>query len=290
MLKSDADPDGIPGADFAFVMNTVLDTPLRVAPIESALAEAGWTARCAVEVIAETGSTNEDLIARARMAQPPVPILRAADFQHRGRGRQGRAWRAAPRQALLFSVAFPLAGMPDKLPSITLSCAVAVAERLAAHGATVQLKWPNDIRAGGHKLAGILSELTADANGRYTVVVGVGLNLHADRARLGIEQPVAALDELLPPDQLDRCTWIGRMAAAILAAATQFQQEGFAPFRPRFNALLEARGQVVDVVDGESSVASGRLVEVDDTGRLMLEAGGIVRGISVGDISLRTGG
>jgi BirA family biotin operon repressor/biotin-[acetyl-CoA-carboxylase] ligase len=273
----------------AFVMNSVvLDAPLCVAPIERALAEAGWTARCAVEVLEETGSTNEDLIARARMARPADPIVRATDFQRRGRGRQGRSWQAAPRQALLFSVAFPLAELPEKLPSITLSCAVALAECLAARGAKVQLKWPNDIRAGGRKLAGILSELAVDANDRYTVVVGVGLNLHADRARLGIEQPVAALDELLPADQLDRCTWIGRIAAAILAVATQFQQEGFVPFRARFNALLEARGQVVDIFDGERRVASGRLIEVDDTGRLMLDSGGVVHGISVGDVSLRT--
>lgn len=269
-------------------MNSVVpDAPLRLAPIERALAEAGCYTPCAVEVIAETGSTNEDLIARARLARPTHPIVRAADFQHSGRGRQGRAWQAAPRQALLFSVAVPLADLPEKLPSITLSCAVTVAECLAAHGATVQLKWPNDIRSNGRKLAGLLSELAVDANGRYTLIVGVGLNLHVDRAVLGIAQPVAALDELLSPNHLDRCTWIGRIAAAILAAAQQFQMEGFAPFRPRFNTLLEARGQTVDIIDGERSVASGRLVEVDDDGRLMLETGGILLGINVGDVSMR---
>jgi len=275
---------------FAFVMNSVaLDAPLRAAPIEHALVEAGWDTHCAVEAIAETGSTNEDLIARARVGRPAHPIVRAADFQHHGRGRQGRRWHAAPRQALLFSIAYPLAALPDQLPAITLSCSVAIAECLAVHGATLQLKWPNDIIAGSRKVAGILSELAVDANGRYTLVVGIGLNLHVDRAALGIEQPVAALDELLPPNQLDRNTLIGRIAAAVLAAAQQFQSEGFVPFRPRFNALLEARGRFVDIFDGDRCVASGRLVEVDDDGRLMLESGGIVRGISVGDVSLRAG-
>lgn len=289
MLKSAANPTHPWVQTFAFVMNSVaLDAPLRAPPIEHALVEAGWDRHCVVEVIAETGSTNEDLIARARAAQPIHPIVRAADFQHHGRGRQGRTWQAAPRQAILFSIAYPLAALPDQLPAITLSCSVAIAECLTTRGATVQLKWPNDIRAGGRKLAGILSELAVDANGRYTLVVGIGLNLHVDRAALAIEQPVAALDELLPPNQLDRNTLIGRIAAAVLAAAQRFQSEGFVPFRPRFNALLEARGRVVDIFDGDRCVASGRLVEVDGDGRLMLESGGIVRGISVGDVSLRT--
>jgi BirA family biotin operon repressor/biotin-[acetyl-CoA-carboxylase] ligase len=167
---------------------------------------------------------------------------------------------------------------------------VAIADCLAAHGVVVQLKWPNDIRIAGRKLAGILSELAVDASGRYTLVVGVGLNLRADRARLGIEQPVAALDELLPLNEIDRCRWIGRTAAAVLGAVKQFQSAGFAAFRSRFNSLLEARGQVVDIIEGDHSVASGRLIEVDDDGRLMIENGGILRGINVGDVSLRTSG
>lgn len=267
-------------------MNQVVqDAPLSLPSIERALSEAGWTAPCAVEVVAETGSTNDDLIARARAARPDHPIIRGADFQHRGRGRQGRVWQAAPGRALLFSVAFPLAALPEKLPAITLACAVAIAECLAARGASVQLKWPNDIRVGGRKLAGILSELAVDAQGRYTLVIGVGLNLH--RADDEVAARVA-LDELVAPEQLDRCRWIGCIGAAILAAAAQFQSEGFAPFRPRFNALLEARGEIVDIVDGDRVAARGRLVEVDDDGRLMLESEGIMRGISVGDVSLRT--
>lgn len=269
----------------------VQDAPLSLANVERALVEAGWVTPCSVELVAETGSTNEDLIARTRMARPATPIVRAADFQRCGRGRQGRPWLAAPRRAVLLSVAFPLAELPERLPSVTLSCAVAIAECLAAHGGvSVQLKWPNDIRVDGRKLAGILSELAVDAKGRYTVIVGIGLNLHVDRADLGIEQPVAALEDLMPADQLDRSAWIGRIAAAILGAAARFQKEGFAPFRPRFNALLEARGQVVDIIDGHSSVASGRLVEVDEDGRLMLESGGILRGISVGDVVPRMEG
>jgi BirA family transcriptional regulator, biotin operon repressor / biotin---[acetyl-CoA-carboxylase] ligase len=63
----------------------------------------------------------------------------------------------------------------------------------------VQLKWPNDLRVDGSKLGGILSELAVDGEARYTLVVGIGINLHlADGARTAIGQAAVALDELLP--------------------------------------------------------------------------------------------
>jgi len=41
------------------------------------------------------------------------------------------------------------------------------------------LKWPNDVLAGGQKLAGILLEAEAVANDRLAVVVGIGTNVVA---------------------------------------------------------------------------------------------------------------
>jgi BirA family biotin operon repressor/biotin-[acetyl-CoA-carboxylase] ligase len=240
---------------------------------------------CDVEHVASTGSTNDDLIARARTACPPRPILRVADFQGQGRGRRGRIWQAAPGQALLLSVAIPLDSLPQKLPAVTLACAVAVAECLAAHGAAVALKWPNDLLIGGRKLAGILCELAADPAGRHTLVVGVGLNLHGDLDARGAGR--ASLDELVTIDARDGAAWAGRIAAAILAAARGFIEAGFAQFREPFNRLLAARGSRIDIIDGDRVVASGTLIEVDDEGRLLIENGCVRDAISVGDVSLR---
>ena len=244
---------------------------------------------CAVEVVAVTGSTNEDLVTRARVRQPSGPLLRAASFQTRGRGRRQRPWHAAPNDALLFSVAIPVSGRPQSLSAITLACGVALAEHLAAHGVPVQLKWPNDIRVNGCKLAGILTELVADRDAKHTLVIGIGINVHLDdAARSAIGQPAIALDQLSDNVAQAREQWIGHLGGAIVAAAARFMQEGFGPFCARFNQLLEGRGGIVDVsqADGEPAL-SGRLIEVDCLGRLVLEVDGRRRCISVGDVSVR---
>lgn len=270
----------------------VFDPPaLSSRAIESWLADAGGRAECEVEAVDETASTNADLMARAREARFAHPVLRAADFQYEGRGRQGRPWLALPRHALLFSVGMPLPELPASLPSITLACGVALAECLKDRGVEVQLKWPNDLRIRGRKLGGILSELAVDDAARYTLVMGIGINLHLEQsARQAIDQPVIGLDEILPPAVVasEREAWIGRLAAAVLQTLDVFSREGFAAFRPRFNALMEGRGREVDILDNGRVALSGRLADVDGYGRLLVDVGsGAPRIVSVGDISFR---
>ena len=268
---------------------------LDVSNIARALALAGC-GHCTVEAVTTTGSTNEDLVAQARVRQASGPLLRAASFQTTGRGRRQRLWRAAPNDALLFSVSIPVGVRPGPLPAITLACGVALADRLATHGVAVQLKWPNDIRINGCKLAGILTELVTDRNAAHTLVIGVGMNLHLDdAARSAIGQPAIALDQLLgervgKSASPSREQWIGHLGGAIVAAAVRFMQDGFGPFYVRFNQLLESRGEMVDVSQGEAiaePAISGRLIEVDRMGRLVIEADGRRHSVSVGDVSVQ---
>lgn len=259
---------------------------LSSAEVEKALA-LEWQGACSVETVAVTRSTNEDLVLRSRRHQPATCILRCAGFQTHGRGRQARVWRAAPGDALLFSAALPLSAIPASLPAVTLACGVALAECLSDAGVIAQLKWPNDVRVDRRKLAGILTELVVDRSARYTLVIGVGMNLRLEAAaRRAIEQPAIALDQLCATLERSREQWIGRLGSALMAATTQFVRDGFEPFCDRFNQLLEARGELVDVVDGRQHT-SGRVVGVDDAGRLVLDSDGVTRTLSVGDVSVR---
>ena len=128
-----------------------------------------WTA---IEVVASTGSTNADLLARGG---PEGQVL-VAEEQTAGRGRAGRTWVSAPGASLTFSVLLRPASVPPAargwLPLLT-GVAVAVAVRSAA-GVAAVLKWPNDVLVGDRKLAGILAEQSSAGD---AVVVGVGLNV-----------------------------------------------------------------------------------------------------------------
>jgi biotin-(acetyl-CoA carboxylase) ligase len=73
----------------------------------------------------------------------------------------------------------------------------------------------------------------------------------------------------------------------VLTAVRDYLGEGFAPLRDRYNALLQSRGEMMDIVDQGQVLASGRVVEVDTGGRLVLATANGTRAINVGDVSLR---
>src|SRR5688500_1219701 len=62
-----------------------------------------WPSGWAVEVVEETGSTNDDLLAAALAGAPNHSVL-AARHQTAGRGRLDRRWEAPPGANLLVSL------------------------------------------------------------------------------------------------------------------------------------------------------------------------------------------
>jgi BirA family biotin operon repressor/biotin-[acetyl-CoA-carboxylase] ligase len=150
------------------------------AALETALTRDGGLWR-SLEVVDEVGSTNAELVARARDDELPEGAVLVAEYQASGRGRLDRVWTSPPRAGL--TVSFLLrpdvpAARRGWLPLLT---GVALAEAVGeVTGVRASLKWPNDLLAGdGRKLAGILAESTGTA-----VVVGVGLNVSTSATEL----------------------------------------------------------------------------------------------------------
>jgi BirA family biotin operon repressor/biotin-[acetyl-CoA-carboxylase] ligase len=241
------------------------------------------------EAVAVTASTNDDLAARARVRAPRRPLVRAADVQTAGRGRQGRPWHAAAGEALLFSIAVPWSGAPAEAAAVTLAFGVAVARCLEQSGVPVALKWPNDVLLGGRKLAGILTEVVADGAGALTLVVGLGLNLRVDAARRRlIGQPVAELAECLGHElPAARESWLVRLALALVRAAGEYRQRGFAGCRAQYERLSAFLGRPVEVRSTGQVQIQGIMRGVDEQGRLLLECEGRILTIMSGDMSLR---
>ncbi len=144
-----------------------------------------------VRVVAETGSTNTDLLAVSRSGISEGVVL-AAEVQSAGRGRMGRQFVSPPRAALLFSVLLrPVAVPPPLRGWIALLTGVAVASALRAEAAVdARLKWPNDVLVNGAKLAGILTEQSGDA-----IVVGTGINVSTSRDELPVPEATSLAQE-----------------------------------------------------------------------------------------------
>jgi BirA family biotin operon repressor/biotin-[acetyl-CoA-carboxylase] ligase len=121
-------------------------------------------------------STN-DIAVRAAASTANEGLVVLAEEQSAGRGRRGRSWTAPAGSSVLMSVLlFP----PPKLAEtawLTALGAVATAEVVAAWSGLdpeVTIKWPNDVRVGGRKIAGVLVERGLGA------VIGIGLNANLD--------------------------------------------------------------------------------------------------------------
>lgn len=126
-----------------------------------------------VRAVAETGSSNADLLAAAAAGAAEGTVL-VAEAQTAGRGRLGRRWASPPRAGLTFSVLLRPDGVPAALLGwLPLLAGVAAATSVRAVAAVdATLKWPNDVLAGERKLGGILAERAGTA-----VVVGIGINV-----------------------------------------------------------------------------------------------------------------
>jgi BirA family transcriptional regulator, biotin operon repressor / biotin---[acetyl-CoA-carboxylase] ligase len=119
------------------------------------------------------GSTNDELriLGEQGMAEGLVLV---ADEQTAGRGRRGAAWISPKGENLAFSILLkPM--VPKALwHRLSLVTGLAVAETLENDAALAEIKWPNDIKVGGKKIAGILVEA-----GKDFVIIGIGININS---------------------------------------------------------------------------------------------------------------
>lgn len=235
-------------------------------------------------------STNL-LVKQAIDAGEPEGFTVVARNQTAGYGRQGRAWQSfgggVYLSVLLRPLEEPRALAPDRVPTLTLVAGLAVIRALRnvvgdisteTHGHDLHLKWPNDIIVDSwqedgrlKKVAGISAEMRNGA-----ICLGIGVNVHRpeDGGQLDLEgrNIPAFLDDLgLQGEYL--CETITRALLDSLNEVYELWCErGFGPFATEYNRANIVRG--VDVVlqsaDGQV-LDAGRAVQVDESGRLVLE-------------------
>jgi len=247
-----------------------------------------------VRVVAETGSTNADLLAAARAGAAEGTVL-VAEAQTDARGRMGRRWASPPRAGLTFSALLRPDGVPGALlgwlPLLAGVAATAAVRTVAA--VEPALKWPNDVLAGGAKLGGILAERAGSA-----VVVGIGINVWQDRAGLPPDAPATSLALEAAPGGL--AAGPGgpgpreRLLAELLAELSRWYlawrnqaSPGDADacgLRREYARRCATLGREVTVTLPGGQAVSGTATGVDRAGRLEVRtASGLVQ-VSAGDV------
>jgi BirA family biotin operon repressor/biotin-[acetyl-CoA-carboxylase] ligase len=208
-------------------------------------------------------STNDHVLERIRREEARPGEVVVARSQPGARGRQGRRWIAA-EGGLWFTAAMPLGGTAVGWAGIL--AALAVCQGLDGLGLRAGVKWPNDVVAGGRKLAGVLVETVA---GCELAAVGVGLNVAnplppvESAMRSGVFPPTSVCRELgreIDPQELlaPILARLGELWGSWSAGRTEALREAWADrdaCRGRRVRLLPA---------GPVGVADG----IDETGAL----------------------
>lgn len=268
--------DAVPGRGYA--LTGVPDEPLP-AEVRQHLRTSLWQR---LEGGGVTGSTNADAAILARAGAPQGTAV-LASRQTEGRGRLGRSWES-PAGGVYVSAVLRPPLPPAALTGLPLAVAVGVAEELSRFGVEAGVKWPNDLRLGDGKLAGVLLEISAEADRTAWVVVGVGLNV----SRAGSAVEGAAYLE----DAAGAVAGRAKAAAAVLDGIAEgyrlLTEEGFGTIRERFEARDVLVRSTVRVRDAEGRVlVEGRAVGVDEEGRLLVETSDALVPVASGDVTLR---
>lgn len=241
--------------------------------------------RIAVEAVAQTGSTNVDLM--QRLPSLTRPVLRVADCQTAGRGRAGRPWRTTPQTSLTFSLAWRFQRPLHALLGLPLAVGVALAEALQVLGVQAQLKWPNDLLRDGAKLAGVLIETAADGSSSDATwaVIGIGLNLGVPpELEFELGRAIGAAPEL---QKQPRETVLAIITSALADVLAEFEQRGFGAFIARWQAFHSYAGQPVKILDNGRIVQQGIAAGVDVMGRFLIDSEAGQVAVLAGDVSLR---
>jgi BirA family biotin operon repressor/biotin-[acetyl-CoA-carboxylase] ligase len=173
---------------------------------------------------------------------------------------------------------------PQRAPELTLLAAVAVAETLGGEGVEARIKWPNDLQVSDRKIAGILTELSAEADRVHFVVLGIGVNLNAEASDFPPELREGATSVLrLRGTPVDRPAFTARLLRTLEEWLDRHAEEGFAPIRKRWRALSATLGQEI-LVKSEHRELRGVAEDIDIDGALILRTEQGKERILAGDV------
>ena len=148
------------------------------------------------------------------------------------------------------------------------------------------IKWPNDLLAGGRKIAGILTELAAEPDRVHWVVLGVGVNVNA-------------CPEDFPPELRDEATSVliergdaaprALFAAACLTALEDWldahEERGFEAIRQAWRERSVTLGHEV-LVRADGRELAGVAEDLDPRGALLVRTAAGVERVLAGDVQL----
>ena len=240
-----------------------------------------------IRVFEQTTSTN-DVIEKLARDEVKEGIVVFAESQTKGRGRLGRTWLSPARKGLWFSVLLRPDLRPPETTRLTVASAAALRRAIQSEtGLAPEIKWPNDILICGKKVAGILTELSAELDRVKHVILGIGVDVNLNAHEFPADWRSTATSLKI---ETGRTISRPELATAILRELDRDYARvcgnQFAAVADEWEAHCTTIGRAVTIRVGDRKI-SGRAESLGEDGalRLRTEHGHLER-ITGGDVTL----
>ena len=240
-----------------------------------------------IRVFKETTSTN-DIVERLASDGVKEGVVVFAESQTKGRGRLGRKWISPAGKGLWFSVLLRPQLRPAEATQLTVAAATALARAIQGQTQTApDIKWPNDLLLGGRKIAGILTEMSAEVDRVKHVIVGIGVDVNQTASDFPADVRNVATSLKL---ECGRPVQRAELAAAILRELerdySRICNGEFLALADEWESRCTTIGQYVTVVTGQRRI-HGRAESLDDSGALLVRTDhGHIERIIGGDVTV----
>lgn len=206
-----------------------------------------------------------------------------AGLQKKGRGRFGRSWISESGMDILISILFK----PDyqMLRSLNMAVALSVTDTIKEFtDLHPTIKWPNDIRIKGRKIAGILIEADTDVSGT-DCFVGIGLNVNSNPNHFSTEFEATSLysETFINFDMTEV------LAVLLKHLDIRYHSIGSLDIVTEWKHLLDTIGQDIQITSKISNqVYNGNAIDVGKNGDLIVKLkDGSIREFPSGEVTLQ---
>mgnify|MGYP003366900625 FL=1 len=239
-----------------------------------------------VVYLESTQSTNEEAKKIAREGAEEGTIV-VAEEQITGHGRLARGFYSPFAKGIWFSLILRPKFFPMEASKCTLLAAVGVCRGIRRMGlADAGIKWPNDILVHGKKLVGILTLMSASMEKIDYIIMGIGINTGIKKNEFPEDFREGATSFFNEGINVSRKDLLAAILGELEKEYSIAQNEGFDKVLDDWRALSVTLGQEVRVIFGDDSY-TGKAVDIDRDGCLLVNTGSEVKRVIAGDVSIR---
>lgn len=230
----------------------------------------------------ETDSTNNE--AKRNNSAPEGSVF-IAEIQSGGKGRLGRKWLSEDNGGIWMTILLKPRIALEEISKITLAAGAAVCKAFRGIGLSAGIKWPNDIVVNGRKICGILTELSAEADGVNYVALGIGINVNIKAFPKELENKATSVF-IETGAEYNRAKLVRAVFEEFEKLYEEFLSGRVGGFIKDYKAMCITVGKNVRVIKPDCEF-DARAVDIDREGRLIVETEKGKMHLNSGEVSVR---